>query len=44
VNYRLNPQDKFPEYIYDAAASVKSTIANIKKYGGASKNVFIGGH
>jgi acetyl esterase/lipase len=44
VNYRLNPKVKFPEYIYDAASAVEWTLTNIKKYGGDSENVFIGGH
>jgi len=44
VNYRLNPQVKYPAYIDDAAASVAWVKNNISKYGGNSKSLFVGGH
>lgn len=44
AEYRLSPKVKFPTYLDDAAASVAWTLANIQKYGGDPKKVFIGGH
>lgn len=44
VDYRLHPKVKAPEYIRDAAAAVAWTFANIKKYGGSDKKIFVSGH
>ena len=44
ANYRLSPQAKAPSYIEDAAAAVAWTVANIEKYGGSRKLVFVAGH
>lgn len=44
VDYRLYPKVKAPEYIRDAAAAVAWTFANINKYGGSDKKVFVSGH
>ena len=44
VNYRLNPEVKFPAYIDDAAAAVKWVFSNIRNYGGDTNSIFIGGH
>jgi len=43
VNYRLSPRAKSPAYIQDAAAAVAWTFANIEKYGGSSKRIFVSG-
>ena len=44
ANYRLSPTAKAPEYIEDAAAAVAWTFANVEKYGGSRKRVFVSGH
>ncbi len=44
VNYRLSPKAKAPAYIEDAAAAVAWTFANIAKYGGSPKKIFVSGH
>lgn len=44
ANYRHSPQVKAPVYIEDAAAAVAWTFANIEKYGGDPKKIFISGH
>jgi acetyl esterase/lipase len=44
ANYRLSPRAKAPEYVEDAAAAVAWTFANIEKYGGSRKHVFVSGH
>jgi len=43
-SYRLSPQAKAPAYLEDAAAAVAWTYANLPKYGGSSKRVFLSGH
>lgn len=42
VQYRLYPDAHFPEYIEDAAQSVKYTVDNIRRFGG-NGNVFVAG-
>ena len=44
ANYRLSPKVKAPVYIEDAAAAVAWTFANIGKYGGSQKKIFVSGH
>lgn len=44
VDYRLSPKVKYPEYIKDAAASVKWVKEYIKKYNANPEQVFIAGH
>ena len=44
ANYRLSPKVKAPEYIEDAAAAVAWAFANVEKYGGSKKKVFVSGH
>ena len=44
VGYRLSPNAKFPEFLEDAAASVAWAFANIERYGGDSKRIFVGGY
>ncbi len=44
VEYRLSPKVKVVDCIDDAAASVAWTFANIQKYGGTPKKVFVSGH
>ena len=42
VNYRLYPHAHYPDFVYDAAASVAWTVKHISEYGGSGK-VFVGG-
>jgi len=42
ANYRLYPNAKYPEFIYDAAAAVSWTVKNINKYG-KCKRIFVCG-
>jgi acetyl esterase/lipase len=44
VEYRLSPKVKVVDCIDDAAAAVAWTFANIKKYGGSPKKIFVSGH
>ena len=44
VEYRLSPTVKVVDCIDDAAAAVAWTFANIKKYGGSPKKIFVSGH
>lgn len=44
ATYRLSPKVKAPAYIEDAAAAVAWAWANIEKYGGSKKKIFVGGH
>ncbi len=44
VGYRLSPKAKFPEFLEDAAAAVAWTFANVERYGGDSKRIFVGGY
>ncbi|MDR0871254.1 MAG: alpha/beta hydrolase [Planctomycetaceae bacterium] len=43
AGYRLSPKADFPAFIEDAAAATAWTFANIEKYGGDTKKIFIGG-
>ena len=42
ANYRLLPQAKFPDFLFDAAQAVKYVIENISKYGN-SKGFIVSG-
>jgi acetyl esterase/lipase len=44
AGYRLSPQVRFPVYVEDAAAAVKSVVDNAAKLGGDPKRIFVGGH
>jgi acetyl esterase/lipase len=44
VNYRLNPQVKYPAYVDDAACAVAWTVANIGRFRGNPDRIFVGGH
>ncbi|MAI72750.1 MAG: lipase [Rhodopirellula sp.] len=44
VEYRLSPKVKVVDCIDDAAAAVAWTFANIKKYGGSPRKIFVSGH
>ncbi len=44
VNYRLYPEVKSPEYIYDAAQALSWVFSNIGKYGGDTSKIFVSGH
>ncbi len=44
VDYRLSPKVKVVDCIDDAAASVAWVMANIGRYGGSRKKVFVSGH
>lgn len=44
VNYRLMPQVTVAECIDDAAAAVAWTFAEIEKYGGDPRKIFVSGH
>ncbi len=44
VGYRLTPQAKFPDFLNDAAAAVAWTFANVEKFGGDPKKIFVGGN
>ena len=44
AGYRLSPKSKCPAYIEDAASAVAWTFANIEKYGGSKKKIFVSGH
>jgi acetyl esterase/lipase len=43
-DYRLYPEVKFPDFMFDAAAAVAWTHANIAKYGGDPRRMFFMGH
>jgi acetyl esterase/lipase len=43
-DYRVFPMVRFPVFIQDAAASVAWTTANIARYGGDPRRVFLMGH
>jgi acetyl esterase/lipase len=43
-DYRLYPQVRFPDFIYDAAASVAWTRANAVRFGGDPHRLFLMGH
>jgi acetyl esterase/lipase len=42
--YRLSPKAKAPAYIEDAAGAVAWTVANIEKFGGSKKKIYLSGH
>ena len=44
VGYRLSPNAEFPEFLEDAAAATAWAFANIERYGGDAKRIFVGGH
>ena len=44
VNYRLFPQGKCPDYLYDAAQAVAWTFENISRYGGTPDQIYVSGH
>lgn len=44
VSYRLSPKAHTPAFLEDAAASVAWVLANIERYGGDPKKVFVAGH
>ena len=44
VNYRLHPQGKHPDYLYDAGAAVAWVMKNIARYGGDPDKIFVSGH
>jgi len=43
-DYQLYPQVRFPAFMYDAAAAVAWTRANVARYGGDAGRLFIMGH
>ena len=44
VGYRLSPNAEFPEFLEDAASATAWAFANIERYGGDAKRIFVGGH
>jgi pimeloyl-ACP methyl ester carboxylesterase len=44
VNYRLFPQGKCPDYLYDSAQAVAWTFENIGRYGGTPDQIYVSGH
>lgn len=44
VGYRLSPKADYPAFFEDAAAAVAWTFANIERFGGDPKKIFVGGH
>ncbi|QDU29646.1 Carboxylesterase NlhH [Anatilimnocola aggregata] len=44
VNYRLDPNVKFPAYIEDAAAAFSFVRKQITEYGGSPDSIFVSGH
>lgn len=44
ADYRLYPQVKYPDFLYDSAAAVAWTVREIGNYGGDPKQVFVMGH
>lgn len=44
INYRLNPEVRFPVFVEDAAAAVAWTLRNAGAYGGDPRRVFVMGH
>jgi acetyl esterase/lipase len=44
AGYRLSPRVQFPEYVKDAAVSVKWVVDNAAKLGGDPNRIFVGGH
>jgi acetyl esterase/lipase len=44
AGYRLAPQHLFPAGVHDCAAAVRWVHANIARYGGDARKVFVGGH
>lgn len=44
VNYRLLPRVKIDECLDDCAAAVAWVFANISRYGGSAKRIFLSGH
>jgi acetyl esterase/lipase len=43
-DYRLYPQVRFPDFIYDAAATIAWTRANAAQFGGDPHRLFLMGH
>ena len=43
-NYRLSPSVKHPEHVKDVARAVAWTRANIGKFGGDAKQLYVAGH
>lgn len=43
-DYRVYPEVKFPDFMYDAAAATEWTKRNIAQYGGDADHVFVMGH
>ena len=43
-DYRVYPEVKYPEFLKDGAAAVAWTTANIERFGGDRKQVFLMGH
>lgn len=43
-DYRVYPEVKFPDFMFDAANAVKWTKGNIEQYGGDVGEVFVMGH
>ncbi len=44
VDYRMYPDARFPDFLEDAAASVKWVLEHIEDYGGDPDRIFVGGH
>ncbi len=43
-DYRLYPQVRFPDFMYDSAAAIAWTRANVAKFGGDPHRLFFMGH
>lgn len=43
-NYRLHPEGRFPGFVHDAAKAVAWVMANIARYGGDAKDIWLMGH
>ncbi len=44
VDYSMYPDARFPDFLEDAAASVKWVLEHIEDYGGDPDRIFVGGH
>ena len=42
VNYRMYPKNKFPDFLYDAANSIKYVFDHIKEYNGSGEVIVSG--
>ncbi len=44
INYRLSPENVFPEFVTDAALAVRWLHENLERFGDTSANLFVMGH